>query len=39
MPDFHLAVPPEAQPWRRSLFLRGIDHLPITVPSAARAAA
>jgi cytochrome P450 PksS len=40
MPDFHLAVPPEALPWRRSLFLRGIDHLPISVPrAAARAAA
>jgi cytochrome P450 PksS len=39
MPDFHLAVAPESLPWRRSLFLRGIDHLPIAVSGVARAAA
>jgi cytochrome P450 PksS len=39
LPDFRLAVPPAALPWRRSLFLRGIDALPLSIQSAARAAA
>jgi cytochrome P450 PksS len=39
LPEFHLAVAPSALPWRRSLFLRGIDHLPISVPQSVAAAA
>ena len=37
--DLRLAVPPAALPWRRSLFLRGIDALPLAIQGAARAAA
>jgi cytochrome P450 len=32
--DLHLAVPPAALPWRRSLFLRGIDALPLAIKTA-----
>jgi cytochrome P450 len=38
--DLRLSVSPAALPWRRSLFTRGIDHLPLTIVHAsARAAA
>jgi len=29
--SLQLAIPPNNLPWRRSLFLRGIDHLPLTI--------
>lgn len=37
--DFRLAIPPAALPWRRSLFLRGIDALPLSIQSTVRAVA
>jgi cytochrome P450 len=29
--DLRLAVPPETLVWRRGIFLRGVEHLPVTV--------
>jgi cytochrome P450 len=37
--DLHLSVPPDRLPWRRSLFLRGLDALPLSIQSPASLAA
>jgi cytochrome P450 len=39
MPELRLAVAPETLTWRRGIFLRGVESLPLTVGSGARVAA